>query len=229
MADTVIYLGNKNYSSWSLRGWLPLKQTGIPFKEVVICLDQPDTAEQIRRHSPSGKVPCLVHDGRTIWESLAIGEYLAECYPAAKLWPTEPEARIHARCVATEMHAGFLKMRQNMPMDLRSDLGSKSRLALPEVARDVRRVMAIWRECRERFGSRDAHGSGPFLYGAPTIADAMFAPVVTRFLTYNVPLDDMCQAYVDAVTTWEPMVEWARDSKTEKWTLVYPVLDSPPQ
>ena len=227
MAETTIYLGNKNYSSWSLRGWLALKQARIPFKEVVICLNQEDSAEKIRRHSPSGKVPCLVHEGRAVWESLAIGEYLAERFPAAKLWPTDLEARVHARCVSTEMHAGFLKLRQNMPMDMRSDLEKKSRVSIPEVARDVRRIMAIWRECRERYGSRGAHGDGPFLYGGFSMADAMFAPVTTRFLTYGVPMDETCEAYVDAVRTWPAMAEWGRDSKREEWTLSYPVLDTP--
>jgi glutathione S-transferase len=227
MADTVIYLGNKNYSSWSLRAWLALKQTGIPFKEEVICLDQDDTAEKIRRNSPTGKVPCLVHDGHTVWESLAIGEYLAERFPKARLWPSDSGARAHARCVATEMHAGFAKMRQNLPMDIRSDLESKSRISIPEVARDVRRVMAIWRECRERYGARGVHGDGPFLYGGFSIADAMFAPVTTRFLTYGVPLDETCEAYVDAVTTWPAMAEWCKDARREQWTLFYPVLDTP--
>jgi glutathione S-transferase len=227
MAATVIYLGNKNYSSWSLRPWLALKKTGIPFEETVICLDQDDTAEKIRRHSPSGKVPCLVHEGRTIWESLAICEYLAERYPGAALWPADPEVRAHARCVANEMHAGFAKLRQNLPMDIRSDLAAKSRLDVPAVARDVRRVMAIWRECRDRYGRAGAHGHGPFLYGEFSIADAMYAPVVTRFVTYAVPLDETCEAYVDAVISWPAMAEWCEAARHEEWTLYYDILDTP--
>ena len=227
MADTLIVLGNKNYSSWSLRPWLALKQTGIPFDEEVICLDQTDTAERIRRHSPSGKVPCLIHEGRTIWESLAICEYLAERFPEAKLWPADFAVRTHARCVANEMHAGFAKLRQNLPMDIRSELKAKSRAAIPEVARDIRRVAALWRDCRERFGRAGVHGHGPFLFGGFTIADAMFAPVTTRFATYDVTLDDTCQAYVDAVLTWPAMAEWIAAAETEQWTLFYPVLDEP--
>jgi len=217
MADLTIYLGNKNYSSWSLRPWLALKQTGAPFEEVMIPLDQPDSIATLRRHSPSGRVPVLQHGALTIWESLAICEYLAEQFPAARLWPEEREARAHARAVSNEMHGGLADLRKYLPMDINRRWPLGDRMA--KARRDIERVAAIWRECRARFGSRGANGGGDFLFGGFTIADAMFAPVVTRFVTYSVPLDSVCSAYVAAVQRWPAMQDWTAAAKAEPWVI----------
>jgi glutathione S-transferase len=217
MAEFTIYIGNKNYSSWSLRPWLALKHTGAAFEEVIIPLDQRDSAANLRRQSPSGRVPVLRHGTLTIWETLAICEYLAEQFPDARLWPADRDARAHARAVSNEMHAGFAALRNLLPMDIsrRWPLGDR----LAKVGPDVERVAAIWRECRQRFGSRGADGAGDFLFGGFTIADAMFAPVTTRFLTYSVPLDPVCSAYVAAMQRWPAMQEWAAAAKAEPWVI----------
>src|SRR5882724_7059435 len=159
MAEFTIYIGNKNYSSWSLRPWLALRHTGAAFEEVMITLDQPDSAANLRRRSPSGRVPVLQHGALAIWESLAICEYLAEQFPAARLWPEEREARARARAVSNEMHGGFAALRDHLPMDInrRWPLGNRLAKAGP----DVERVTAIWRECRVRFGERGADRSPP--------------------------------------------------------------------
>jgi len=217
MAEFTIYIGNKNYSSWSLRPWLALRHAGAAFEEVLILLDQADSTTNLRRHSPSGRVPVLRHGALTIWETLAICEYLAEQFPDARLWPTDRDARAHARAVSNEMHAGFAALRNNLPMDIsrRWPLGNR----LAKVGPDVERVAAIWRECRERFGSRGAAGAGDFLFGGFTIADAMFAPMVTRFVTYSVPLDPVCSAYVAAVQRWPAMQDWTAAAKAEPWVI----------
>jgi glutathione S-transferase len=206
-----LYIGNKNYSSWSLRPWLALKQTGIAFEEVMILLDQPDSIANLRRRSPSGRVPVLQHDGLTVWESLAICEYLAEQFPAARLWPEDREARARARTVSNEMHAGFAELRRLLPMDIsrRWPLGNR----MAKVAPNIERITEIWRECRAR------SGGGEFLFEGFTIADAMFAPVVTRFVTYSVPLDPVCSAYVAAVQKWPAMQEWIAAARAEPWVI----------
>jgi glutathione S-transferase len=220
MPDIAIYLGNKNYSSWSLRPWLALKQTGAPFAETVIPLDQPNSKAAILAQSPSGRVPALRHGDVLVWESLAICEYLAETFPKAGLWPADPAARAYARAIANEMHGGFAKLRGAMPMDIsrRHPLENRLDVCRPEVDR----VCAIWREARERYGSRGAHGAGPFLMGGFSIADAMYAPVTTRFATYGVPLDDACRAYVEAVLHWPAMQEWSAAARAEPWVIEYP-------
>ena len=195
-----IYLGNKNYSSWSLRPWLALKHTGAPFEEVVIPLDQPDTHSRILRHSPSGRVPALLDGDLLLWESIAMCEYLAERFPEARLWPEDRAARAHARAVSAEMHAGFATLRSTMPMNLRRPRAPV--LQTDAVRTDVERIVDIWTECR-----RSAHG-GEFLFGRFSIADAMFAPVVTRFHGYAVELPSVAQAYVDSVRAWPAMREW---------------------
>ena len=217
MAEITIYIGNKNYSSWSLRPWLALRHAGVAFEEVVIPLDQKDSAANLRRHSPSGRVPVLRHDTLTIWETLAICEYLAEQFPAARLWPADRDARAQARAVSNEMHAGFTVLRSLLPMDIcrRWPLGNR----LAKVRPNVERIAAIWRDCRERFGSRGANGAGDFLFGGFTIADAMFAPVTTRFLTYSVPLDPVCSAYVAAMQRWPAMQDWIAAAKAEPWVI----------
>jgi glutathione S-transferase len=217
MADLTLCIGNKNYSSWSLRPWLALKQAGAAFEEVVIPLRRPETAALLRRHSPTQRVPALRHRGAVIWESLAICEYVAELFPAARLWPEDREARAVARAAATEMHGGFADLRRLMPMDIRSrrPLGTR----LDGARKDVDRVHQLWRECRQRFGARGASGAGPFLFGGFTVADAMYAPVTRRFVTYGVPLDEICGAYVEAVTALPAMAEWIAAARTEPWTI----------
>ena len=221
MAEFTIYIGNKNYSSWSLRPWLALRQTGAAFEETMIVLDQPDSAANLRRHSPSGRVPLLRHGTLATWETLAICEYLAEQFPAARLWPADREARALARAVSNEMHAGFAELRDKLPMDISRRWPLANRMT--QAGADIERITAIWRECRERFGNRGANGAGDFLFGGFTIADAMFAPVTTRFLTYSVPLDPVCTAYVAAMQRWPAMQDWADAAKAEPWVINYDV------
>ena len=214
MADIAIVIGNKNYSSWSLRAWLALKAAGVPFQEILIPMDQPDTRREMLRHSPTGKVPALKHNGTFVWESLAIGEFLADAYPTAKLWPADIAARAHARAVSAEMHAGFAALRTNMPMDMRASYPGKGLTA--EVQSDIDRIGAIWRECRERYAR-----SGPYLFGHFTVADAMYAPVASRFTTYAVGLDPVCEAYRKAVIDLPAFQEWYAAARREPWTINY--------
>jgi glutathione S-transferase len=208
MADFTIHIGNKNYSSWSLRGWLMLKHTGADFAEEVILLEEANTRTNILRQSPSGKVPALRHGDFIVWESLAIGEYLAELFPKAQLWPKAASARAVARAVSLEMHAGFAALRGHLPMNIRSNFPNRG--VTPEVQVDINRVIALWRDCRKRFGE-----GGDFLFGAFSIADAMFAPVVSRFRTYRVDLEDEAQRYADAVWALPMMQEWAVAARNE--------------
>jgi glutathione S-transferase len=202
MARRVLVIGNKNYSSWSLRPWLALRMAGVGFEEVRIPLYREDSKAAILRYSPSGKVPIWIEDGVAVWESLAICERAAERAPGAGLWPADPAARAHARAISAEMHAGFPALRNAMPMNLRA---AGARIAVgPEVRADVERIVAIWEDCRARFGA-----GGPFLFGAFTNADAMYAPVVTRFHSYGVSLPPVAQAYVEAVRALPAMQEWA--------------------
>jgi glutathione S-transferase len=208
MADFTIYIGNKNYSSWSLRAWLALKHTGAAFAEEVIPLDEANTRANILRHSPSGKLPVLRHGDRIVWESLAIGEYLAELFPKARLWPSAAEARAVARAVSAEMHAGFAALRSHLPVNLRSSFPGRG--VTPEAQADINRITASWRDCRRRFGE-----GGEFLFGHFTIADAMYAPVVSRFRTYKIALEDETQRYADAVWALPAMQEWAAAARNE--------------
>ena len=208
MAEITIYLGNKNYSSWSLRPWLALKQTGAAFDEVLIPLSEAATRGTILRHSPSGRVPALKHGELVLWDSLAICEYVAETFPEAGLWPRHAAARGVARSVSAEMHSGFSALRNHLPMNVRSSFPNRG--VTPEVQADINRIGAIWRDCRKRFG-----GGGAFLFGGFTVADAMYAPVVSRFRTYRVELDDVTQAYADAVWALPAMQEWATAARNE--------------
>jgi len=208
MADFTIYIGNKNYSSWSLRGWLMLRHTGADFAEEMIPLDQSNTRAGILRHSPSGRVPALKQGELVIWESLAIGEYLAEVFPKAQLWPMAATARAVARAVSAEMHAGFVALRGHLPMNIRSSFPNRG--VTPEVQADINRITALWRDCRRRFGE-----GGDFLFGHFTIADAMFAPVVSRFRPYRVELRDETQRYAEAVWALPILQEWATAARNE--------------
>ena len=206
MSDLTLIIGNKNYSSWSLRPWLAMKQAGIDFTEIRIALDTPTTYQEIRRYSPTGKVPILQHHQLTVWESLAICEYIAECTPT--LWPKDRVARAVARSVSAEMHSGFATLRQNMPMDCRARqcvIGINSALQA-----DIDRITSIWRNCRQQFGA-----DGNFLFGQFSIADAMFAPAVSRFITYDVELDSVAQAYADTICELPAMQAWVEAANSE--------------
>src|SRR6266446_3103926 len=174
-----LIIGNKNYSSWSLRPWIAMRSAGIEFTEQVISLDDPDFKRTVHAISPAGKVPALADDGANVWESLAILEYLAEKFPAAGLWPSDPAARAHARAIAAEMHAGFVALRRECPMNFWRPV--KGRALSPEAKANVERIDAMWTDARRRFGA-----GGPFLFGRFGAADAMYAPVVARFSTYAI-------------------------------------------
>jgi glutathione S-transferase len=208
MADFTIYIANKNYSSWSLRGWLMLRQAGVEFAEVVVPLDEATTRASILRHSPSGRLPALRHGELVVWESLAIGEYLADLFPKTRFWPQTTDARAVARAVSSEMHAGFAALRSHLPMNLRSSFPNRG--VTPEAHADINRITALWRDCRKRFGA-----GGAFLFGDFGIADAMFAPVVSRFRTYKVALEDETQGYADAVWALSAVQEWAAAARNE--------------
>ena len=213
MPDLRLIIGNKRYSSWSLRPWLALAHHGIPFEEIQIPLYTPTSKAEILRHSPSGRVPALLDGGLAVWDSIAVLEYLADRFPALGLWPQDPARRAHARSVSAEMHSSFAALRHAMPMDV---VRPPSTLALsPEVAADAARIQAIWRNCR------DQAGDGPFLFGAFGAADCMYAPVVTRFHTYGVALDPACRAYADAVMALPAMQRWIAAAREEPWVLTF--------
>ena len=219
MSDLTLVIGNKNYSSWSLRPWLALRHAGIPFTERLLLLSGENWREAIAAVSPSRRVPVLLHGERTVWETLAILEYVHELYPEAGLWPAERDARAEARAVACEMHAGFTALRTHMPMNLRRlDLKGKGRG--PGVAGDIARVCAIWRDCRTRYAA-----GGDFLFGAFGAADAMFAPVVTRLDTYGVALDGTCAAYSRAVLSMPTFLEWREAALREPWIVPEDEID----
>jgi glutathione S-transferase len=200
-ANMTLVIGTKSFSSWSLRPWLAARMAGVEFDEVLIALRQPETKAEILKHSPSGKVPCLIHGGLAVWDSLAICEYLAELHPT--LWPEGREARAVARSVSAEMHSGFPNLRSVCSMDI----GAITPLAEvpPEVQAEVDRIQALWNDCRARFGAK---AGGPFLFGRFSIADAMYAPVVSRFTTFAIKMDPVSQAYCDAIWSLPALQEW---------------------
>lgn len=203
-----LVIGNKNYSSWSMRPWLLLRQAGIPFDEVRIPLYVPGSEIDLAQWSPSGKVPAL-HDGEIrVWDSLAICEYLAERFPELELWPADATARAVARSVSAEMHAGFGALREHMSMNIRARYPGQGRT--PDCLADIERILAIWTDCRARYG----HG-GDFLFGRFGIADAMFAPVVLRFETYGVALEGAARAYAEAILALPPLQAWVNDAVAE--------------
>ena len=209
MRPTLI-IGNKNYSSWSLRPWLLLSESGIDFEEIRVPLDTPDFAATISKYSPAKRVPVLVLDGHSVWDSLAIAETVAERWPEKKLWPKEANARAHARSICAEMHSGFPVMRDTMPMNCRA-MGRK--IALPdELAAEIDRIFEIWSECHERYASDEG-----WLFGDFSIADAMFAPVVLRFRTYGINLPNSANTFHDRLLKSEALQNWllASDSETE--------------
>lgn len=212
-----LVIGNKNYSSWSLRPWLALAHHNIPFQEIVINLYADDTKPRILEHSPAGKVPIL-KDGKTIiWDSLAILEYLADKFPELNLWPKDPVARAHARSISAEMHSGFQNLRQATPMNLKR---LSRPIDLTDAAKaDVARIETIWNGCRERYGKK-----GHFLFGEFSAADCMYAPVATRIRTYEVPIDLIASAYVDTIYALPAFERWRDAALKELWTSHYDSL-----
>ncbi|MET1080054.1 MAG: glutathione S-transferase family protein [Pseudomonas sp.] len=203
-----LVIGDKTYSSWSLRAALALELTGAPYTEQLIRLNQPDTRAQILVHSPTGKVPLLVTEEGSIWDSLAIGEYLAERFPEAPLWPRDRYPRAVARSVCAEMHSAFVALRSHLPMDLKRD---QALAEVPsEVQVELQRLFALWADCRARFGQ-----GGPFLFGLPSLADAFFAPVATRLRSYRVALPSEAVAYVETIYQWPAFQRWYRAAQDE--------------
>jgi glutathione S-transferase len=219
-----LLIGNKCYSSWSLRAWLLLRATGIAFEERLVLLDEPGFKETVFAEAPGsgGTVPTLVDGAVAVWETLAIAEYLHETHPAAGIWPRDAAARAHARATASEMHAGFTALRGACPMNLGKRYASRDRGA--GVARDVARITTIWREARERFAGG---GQGPFLYGAFSAADAMYAPVVTRLDTYGIAVDAASQDYMHAVLALPAYREWLTAALAEPWVVAQDEVDEP--
>ncbi len=214
MDELTLVIGNKNYSSWSLRAWLMVKATGVNFREVVVPLDQPDTRQQILQYTPSARVPVLIHKGLSIWDSLAIGEYLAETFRDARLWPQDKEARATARAVSAEMHSGFADLRRDAPMNIRGRFPQRNLDA--QAAADIRRILDVWRSCRRNFGEKRNPDEG-YLFGSFTIADAMFTPIATRLRTYEIALDNDTASYVDRVLSTPAMTEWTAAALKETW------------
>ena len=210
MEPLTLVIGNKNYSSWSLRAWLLLKHAGLRFDEILIPLDRPETREQIDRHSPSGRVPVLRHGELRVWDSLAICEYAAEL--TGKGWPQERAARAVARAVCAEMHGGFTTLRSLWPMNARARNRRTAVTAALEA--DVERIDQIWNDCRGRFG-----GGGPWLFGEYTAADAMYAPVVLRFNTYGARISQTARWYLASVLEDGALQEWLQAAKLEPWTI----------
>ena len=208
MSNLVLVIGNKAYSSWSLRPWLLMKQAGIGFEEIRLSLYEDGAKQKILQHSATGKVPVLKDGGLTIWDSLAICEYLAEQYPEKRLWPSDSAARAHARSISAEMHSGFINLRSQMPMNVRREISGRANTS--EVVADVARIEMIWNDCRSRHGAR-----GAFLFGAFSIADAMYAPVVSRLRTYGVPLAAEAGKYAASIHALPAMQEWIAGANAE--------------
>jgi len=206
MAEAVLTISSKNYSSWSLRGWLLAKFSGLPFREEVVPPDDPDARAELLLLSPSILVPCLVHDGLKVWDTLAIAEYLAEVRPAAGLLPEDRARRAYCRAICGEMHSGFSALRSALPMNLK---GHFPRFKVWSRAQaDIERIVAIWSDCLGKFG-------GPYLFGKRCMAEAMYAPVVTRLLTYDVKLDRTTQGYCDTIMAMPEICEWVAAAKQE--------------
>jgi glutathione S-transferase len=206
MSHYRLVIGNKNYSSWSLRPWLAMKQTGIPFEERRVLLYAADSKQRLAQVSPSGKVPVLIDGELVIWDSLAICEYLAERHPG--LWPSDAAARAVARALSAEMHSGFGNLRTNMTMNIRKDYAGKG--VNPGVSQDIARIFAAWTDCRDRFGA-----GGPFLFGQFSIADAMYAPVVMRLRTYAVALPPNLAPYYETMLALPAMRDWIAASEAD--------------
>jgi glutathione S-transferase len=207
MATSVLQISSKNYSSWSLRGWLLCKMAALEFEEETLSSDDPSTRAELLLSSPSFLVPCLHHEGIKVWDTLAIAEYLAEIAPDSHILPQDKARRALCRAVAGEMHSGFHNLRSALPMNLKARFPGFT--VWSGAQGDIDRVIAIWQECLEAYG-------GPYLFGTePSLADAMYAPVCTRFFTYDVPLDPACAKYCQTIMSWAPMQEWVAGAQAE--------------
>jgi glutathione S-transferase len=207
-----LIMGNKNYSSWSMRPWIAMKVAGIEFDEEIIPLRQHDTKSQILMRSPAGKLPILMDGSVVVWESTAILEYLNDKFPEARLWPSDNAARAHARSVSNEMHAGFTALRRGLSMNIKR-IPSAAQVS-PDVQVDIDRIVAIWIDCRTRFG-RD----GRFLFGAFSIADAMFAPVINRLSAYAVAVPVPVRSYMSSVMELPAWQQWTSEALSEHWSI----------
>jgi glutathione S-transferase len=206
MAKATLTISSKNYSSWSLRGWLLTKFSGLPFDEIVIEPDNPSARAEILLLSSSILVPCLRHDGATVWDTLAIAEYLNEAMPDAHLLPTDRVERAHCRSICGEIHSGFATLRASLPVNLKGHFPGFKIWSRAQA--DIDRICIIWRDCLAKSG-------GPFLFGERTMADAMYAPVVTRFMTYDVKLDSALMPYAEVIMAMPEMQEWIEAAKAE--------------
>jgi glutathione S-transferase len=218
MSEFTLIIGNKNYSSWSLRPWMLLRHLGLACDEVQIALSQPDTATRIAQYSPTGRVPVLRHGQLSIWESIAIGEYLCEL--TGRGWPRDRAARAQARVLSAEMHAGFLALRNQWPMNARA-VGRRTPMTA-ELAADIDRIDALWSDCRQRFGA-----NGPWLCGDYSLADAMYAPVALRFRSYGATLSTAAGSYLATVLQDAPLRQWLADAALESWTIDYSEVGLP--
>lgn len=212
MTKPTLLIGNKVYSSWSMRPWILMTELAIPFEEKVIRLRQGDTGSRIREHAGSGKVPVVIDGDVTVWESIAICEYLAERYPDRGVWPKERAARAHARAVSSEMHAGFMALRKAYPFNITRRFAASDMSA--DVKGDIARINEIFDEARTRFGK-----GGPFLYGEFSAADAMYAPVVSRFHTYSIHLDAVAGAYCQTMRNLPSYKAWVDAACKESWVI----------
>jgi glutathione S-transferase len=208
MSGAILTISSKNYSSWSLRGWLLCRMAGLDFKEELLSHDDPSTRAELLLLSPSFLVPCLTHNGLKVWDTLAIAEYLHEQFPRAGLLPSDAAARSHCRSIAGEMHSGFSNLRSALPMNLKAHYKGFKIWAAAQA--DIDRVTTIWKDCLNKYG-------GPYLFGErPTLADAMYAPVTTRFTTYDVRLDRQCADYCETIQALPDMIEWIEDAQSER-------------
>ncbi len=217
MTEATLLISSKNYSSWSLRGFLLAKLSGISFKEERISPDDPRAREELLMRTASILVPCLIHGDVSVWDTIAIAEYLNERFPEAHMLPEDHIARARCRSIAGEMHSGFAALRASLPMNLR--FRKPGFMIWSSAQADIDRITTIWRECLETW-------NGPFLFGhQPTIADAMYAPVVTRFLSYDVKPGGLCQDYCETILSWSPMKEWIADAREEPQEIIELDLD----
>ncbi len=217
--ERLLVIGSCNYSSWSLRPWLFMKHAGLPFREEVLHLGLPESNRRLLALFSGGKVPVLCEGDRRIWDSLAILEHLAEQHPDSRPWPEDAEARAAARSVSAEMHSSFSRLRRELPMNCREVFENFS--PGEAVQREIDRITALWRHCRARHGQ-----GGPWLFGNFSIADAMYAPVASRFLTYGVPLDEVSAVYRDTVLAHPAMYEWMAAARREQHVIAG--LEKPP-
>jgi glutathione S-transferase len=217
MAEATLLISSKNYSSWSLRGFLLARLSGLDFTEERVSPDDPRAKEELLMRTSSILVPCLVHGDVTVWDTLAIAEYLNELYPEAGMLPKDKAARARCRSISGEMHSGFSALRSSLPMNLR--FHKPGFTVWSSAQADIDRITSIWRDCLTTW-------KGPFLFGKkPTIADAMYAPVVTRFLSYDVAVDELSRGYGETIMKWAPMKEWVADSKDEPQEIIELDLD----